>query len=137
MIYQWKTHICFQDVDAEGIVYHANYLGYAERARTEWLFSLGLSNQGIMEHGVAIVLRHIDMDFIAPAKLDDELVVDVKLIDIKNASMIFEQTARVNGEDKVKMHLQVAYVNKDTLRPTRTPADIKEIFMNYMKGQDA
>lgn len=135
MSYQWKMKVCFQDVDAEGIVYHGNYLGYAERARTEWLFSLGLTNREIMDQGVALVIHHADMSFIAPAKLDDDLTLDVKIAEIKNASMVFEQIARVGDEIKVKMMIQIAYVNSKTLRPTRAPEKIKEVFMNYMKGQ--
>ena len=134
MSFSYQIRMCFQDVDGEGIVYHSNYLNYAERARTEWLAALGLSNQEIMDMGVAMVLRHIEMDFIRPAKLDDILDIDVRVTESKNASTMIEQTITANGQEKVKLKLQLVYVNIQTLRPTRIPAILKQKFEESMKG---
>ncbi|MBR6412791.1 MAG: YbgC/FadM family acyl-CoA thioesterase [Alphaproteobacteria bacterium] len=133
-MFNYQIRMCFQDVDGEGIVYHSNYLNYAERARTEWLSRLGLQNQEIMELGVAMVIRHIEMDFIRPAKLDDVLDIDVRVTESKNASTIIEQTISVAGETKVTLKLQLVYVDTHTLRPTRIPAILKQKFEENMKG---
>ena len=134
-MFNYQIRMCFQDVDGEGIVYHSNYLNYAERARTEWLSRLGLQNQEIMELGVAMVIRHIEMDFIRPAKLDDVLDIDVRVTESKNASTIIEQTISVAGETKVTLKLQLVYVDTHTLRPTRIPAVLKQKFEENMKGK--
>ena len=133
-MFRYQIRMCFQDVDGEGIVYHSNYLNYAERARTEWLSCMGLKNQEIMDMGVALVLRHIEMDFIAPAKLDDVLDIDVRVIESKNASTMIEQTISVSDNTKVKLKMQLVYVDTKTLRPTRIPAILKQKFEENMKG---
>lgn len=134
MSFSYQIRMCFQDVDGEGIVYHSNYLNYAERARTEWLHQMGLNNRDIMGWGVAMVVHHIEMDFIRPAKLDDMLDIDVRVVESKNASTIIEQTISVAGEVKVNLRLQLVYVNTQTLRPTRIPALLKQKFEESMKG---
>ena len=135
MSYQFKLRMCFQDVDCEGIVYHTNYLNYAERARTEWMAEQGLTNQQVMDSGVAFVLRRAEIDFISPAKLDDIISVDVQIIEIKNASVRMEQNITVDGKKKVTISLQLAFVDTKTLRPTRIPPNMKQIFINGQKGE--
>lgn len=133
-MFNYQIRMCFQDVDGEGIVYHSNYLNYAERARTEWVANLGLKNREVMDMGVAMVLRHIEMDFIAPAKLDDILDIDVHVLESKNASTILEQIISVAGNIKVKLKMQLVYVDTHTLRPTRIPPVLKQMFEENMKG---
>ena len=133
-MFSFKIRMCFQDVDGEGIVYHSNYLNYAERARTEWLAKMGLTNQEIMDWGVAMVLRHIEVDYLSPTKLDDILEIDVKVLEIKNASTLIGQTMTVNGAVKVKLKMQLAYVDTKTLRPTRIPEKLRQAFEKSMKG---
>ena len=134
MSFSYQIRMCFQDVDGEGIVYHSNYLNYAERARTEWLAQMGLQNQEIMEMGVALVLRHIEIDYISPAKLDDVLEIDVRILEMKNASTLIGQTVTANGAVKVKLKMQLVYVDTKTLRPTRIPEKLKQVFEESMKG---
>ena len=130
----FQIRMCFQDVDGEGIVYHARYLNYAERARTEWMYKMGLTNREVMDAGVAMVLRHVEMDFVSPAKLDDVLDIDVRVAESKNASTMIEQTISVAGQEKVRLKLQLVYVDTKTLRPTRIPAILKQKFEESMKG---
>ena len=134
MAFQFHLRMCFQDVDGEGIVYHSRYLEYAERARTEWLCAMGLTNREIMDAGVALVLRHIEMDFVSPARLDDVLDIDVRVSENKSASTILEQTISVGGQVKVNLKLQLVYVDTKTMRPTRIPAILKEAMEKY-KGE--
>ena len=135
MAYSFQLRMCFQDVDGEGIVYHANYLNYAERARTEWMAKQGLTNQQVMDSGIAFVLRRAEIDFISPAKLDDIISVDVRIKEIKNASVLMEQNITVDGNKKVTISLQLAFVDTKTLRPTRIPPDMKQIFINGQEGE--
>ena len=134
MTFTWQLRMCFQDVDAEGIVYHSRYLEYAERARTAWLHAKGQTNRGIMDAGTALVLRRVEMDFIAPAKLDDLLTIDVRVIEMKSASTLIEQTVSVDGQTKVRLRLQLVFVDRKTLRPTRCPPALRQIFEQDMKG---
>ena len=135
MAYSFQLRMCFQDVDGEGIVYHANYLNYAERARTEWMARQGLTNQQVMDSGIAFVLRRAEIDFISPARLDDIISVDVRIKEIKNASVLMEQNITVDGNKKVTISLQLAFVDTKTLRPTRIPPDMKKIFINGQEGE--
>ena len=135
MAYSFQLRMCFQDVDGERIVYHANYLNYAERARTEWMAKQGLTNQQVMDSGIAFVLRRAEIDFISPAKLDDIISVDVRIKEIKNASVLMEQNITVDGNKKVTISLQLAFVDTKTLRPTRIPPDMKQIFINGQEGE--
>ena len=99
-MFHYQIRMCFQDVDGEGIVYHSNYLNYAERARTEWMAQMGLQNKEVMDMGVAMVLRHLEMDFIRSARLDDILDIDVRVVESKNASTIIEQTISVKQRQR-------------------------------------
>ena len=130
----YQIRMCFQDVDGEGIVYHANYLKYAERARTEWLAQMGIKNREIMDMGVALVLHRVEMDFVSPARLDDILDIDVRVTVSKNASTTIEQTVSVAGQAKVHLKMQLVYVDTKTMRPTRIPAILKQKFEKSMKG---
>ncbi len=136
MQHETKIRIYFQDTDAGGIVYHANYLDYAERARSEFLYDIGLSNVALIDKGVAFVVRHLEMDFRASARLDDLLTVTTQIVDIKNASMVMEQNVWRDGQVLVRMILQLAFINPQTMRPIRVPTDMKELFESYMKPQE-
>ena len=135
MTYQWQMRVCFQDTDAEGIVYHANYLNYAERARTAWLFELGYTNQGVLNSGIMLVLRHLDIDYRLPAKLDDLLTIDVRIREIKNASMVIEQLVSCQDKTLVAITLQLAFISPETMRPVRLPTEMKNLFIDYMNKQ--
>ena len=135
MTYQWQMRVCFQDTDAEGIVYHANYLNYAERARTAWLFDMGYTNQEVLNNGIMFVLRHLDIDYRLPAKLDDLLTVGVRVREIKNASMVIEQVVSCQDKTLVVITLQLAFISPETMRPARLPMAMKNLFIEYMNKQ--
>lgn len=88
-VYQLRVY--YEDTDAGGIVYYANYLKFFERARTEWLRELGIVQSTFLEQNVAFVVRHVEMDNIASAKLDDQLTIKSQIILLKRASLIFQQ----------------------------------------------
>lgn len=134
-IHEMPMRIYFQDTDAGGIVYHSNYLNYAERARSEFLRTVGLTNRSLIDRGVSFVIRQVDISYKAPARLDDLLVVQTRVAEVGHASMVMLQTVVRDGQVLVDMRLQVAFVDPKTLRPTRIPADLKELFLSCQKGE--
>lgn len=94
-IFVWPIRVYYEDTDVSGVVYHANYLRYLERARTEWLRHKGLSQEALRtQHGIAFTVANLQIDFRLPARLDDALEVTVELTQRKRASLIFTQTLR-------------------------------------------
>lgn len=133
MIHTLKLHVYYQDTDAGGIVYHSKYLDFAERARSELLFDMGLSNTKMIEQGVGIVVRQATLDFKRSAKLDDLIEIKTTVCELKNASMTMEQTFWRDDELLVTVNLQLAFINPQTMRPTRITEDLKQLFMHYNK----
>lgn len=131
-----KTHqidirIYYQDTDAGGIVYHSNYLDFAERARTEMLYEMGISNQALLDRQIAFVIRHTDLEYLSPARLEDKLTIITQVDEVKNASMTLTQTFYRDNQKLVIIRLQVAFINPETMRPVRLPDDLKQLFEAY------
>jgi acyl-CoA thioester hydrolase len=116
--------IYYEDTDAGGIVYYANYLKFFERARTEWLRSLGFSQHALLEHDIAFVVRHVDMHYHMPAQFDDEITVYSSLSELKKASMVFTQTIKKQDKVLVSATIQVACVKLTHMKPCAIPKDI-------------
>ncbi len=116
--------IYYEDTDAGGIVYYANYLKFFERARTEWLRSLGFSQQELLGHDIAFVVRHVDMHYHIPAQFDDEITVYTNLSELKKASMVFTQTIKKHNSVLVSATIQVACVKLAHMKPSAIPKDI-------------
>ena len=86
------VRVYYEDTDAGGVVYYANYLKFCERARTEWLRTLGVSQQALIdEQGLAFVVRSVQADYLASARLDDALEVVTRVAMLRRASLLFEQ----------------------------------------------
>ena len=91
-MFQFPVRVYYEDTDAGGVVYHANYLKFMERARSEFLVAKGCSVVDCEEkYGIIFVVRHIDLDFIQPARLGDDLEVDVQVIKLGKVAMIMKQ----------------------------------------------
>lgn len=131
MIHKHLIRIYYQDTDAGGIVYHSKYLDFAERARSEWLVEMGFSNKILIEKGVAFVLRNASIQYKAPARLDDVIEVQTKVLEIKNASLLIEHQFIVNEKTIVTIELQLAVINPMTLTPIRLSPELKEVFSQY------
>ena len=86
-----SLRVYYEDTDAGGIVYYANYLKFFERARTEWLRELGINQANFLEQNIGFVVRKVEMDNIASAKLDDLLNVNSTITTLKRASLVFHQ----------------------------------------------
>jgi acyl-CoA thioester hydrolase len=124
--------VYYEDTDASGVVYHANYLRYFERARTEWLRELGFSQHSLMkEEGVAFTLANIELCFQRPARLDDELIVSARVSRHGRASIEFEQDIKY-ARDGVVLTTAAARcgcVDAATFKPRAVPTSI-------LKGMD-
>jgi acyl-CoA thioester hydrolase len=118
----WRVRVYYEDTDAGGVVYYANYLKYMERARTEWLRAIGFDQTDLLQqHGVVFVVRSAAIDYLQPGRFDDELQVTVELIKV-GAGQI-ELVQRVSRGDALlaQAAVKVACVALATMRPTRIP----------------
>jgi acyl-CoA thioester hydrolase len=114
--------VYWEDTDAGGVVYYANYLKFFERARTEWLRTLGLEQRALREHtGAIFVVADVQLRYLAPAKLDDLLTVTVKVLEQGAASMRLEQRVWRGDLLLVEGQVRVGCVDEVKLRPRRMP----------------
>ncbi|MBK6008495.1 tol-pal system-associated acyl-CoA thioesterase [Ramlibacter ginsenosidimutans] len=114
--------VYWEDTDAGGIVFYANYLKFFERARTEWLRSLGVAQRTLKEDaGGMFVVSETSVRYLAPARLDDELLVTAQLQESGRASLIIAQEARRDGKLLALGTIRIGWVDAATLRPARIP----------------
>jgi acyl-CoA thioester hydrolase len=90
--FNWNARVYYEDTDAGGVVYHARYLAFFERARTEILRQLGISQQTLLQESIAFVVKKMDINYHAPAHLDDILTISTQVEQVRKASIIFKQT---------------------------------------------
>ncbi|MFL6711584.1 MAG: tol-pal system-associated acyl-CoA thioesterase [Sulfurifustis sp.] len=114
--------IYYEDTDAVGIVYYANYLKFMERARTEWLRSLGFNQDELARDGVIFAVRSARIEFLKPARFNDVIEVNVRIADRGGASMTFIQTIRSGGVTLCEAETRVASLDATTLAPRPLPA---------------
>lgn len=123
--FEWPVRVYYEDTDAQGVVYYANYFRFLERARTEWLRSLGVDMVGLMEQERRIfVVAEVQARFLAPARLSDELIVTARLEKLTRVSFDIEQNiyrGNVDGEELIDATVKAAYLDVDTMRPKRIP----------------
>lgn len=121
------ARVYFQDTDAGGIVYHARFLDFFERARMDWLRALGMPVGGLADQaGVLFIVRHMDIDYHAPARLDDELRVGVALRASRGARLLLDQCVIRGGDRLVEARVELACVGREDLRPTRIPPQLRD-----------
>lgn len=128
-IYHFPVRIYYEDTDAGGVVYHARYLHFFERARTEYLRQLGFQQQALLnEHHIAFVVKTMEIDYRFPAKLDDLLLVEIKVCGIKGATILFEQTLKKDNLILCQTTVKVACVDLSKMKPVAIPQEIKAAF---------
>jgi acyl-CoA thioester hydrolase len=121
------VRVYYEDTDAAGVVYYANYLKFCERARTEWLRGSGFTNSALLaERGLAFVVRAVKADYLAPAVLDDALQVVSTLDKLGGASLIFGQRVLRGEELLFDAQIVIACVDLCAKRASPIPADIKQ-----------
>ena len=135
MAFEFPIRVYWEDTDAGGIVFYANYLKFFERARTEWLRSLGVGQHNLREQtGGMFVVTDAQLRYLRPAKLDDELIVTASLLDKGRASLTITQQALLKPEhmtDTAPLLLsegtiRIGWVDAATLRPARIPNSLLE-----------
>lgn len=128
-IFSFPVRVYYEDTDAGGVVYHARYLHFFERARTEYLRGLNFSQQTLLhERNIAFVVKSMQIDYCLPAKLDDLLRVDTDVIEVKGATILFTQLLRREDVILCKATVKVACVDLGKMRPTAIPVEIKSAF---------
>lgn len=124
-VFAFPVRVYYEDTDAGGIVYYANYLRFAERARTEYIRALGCAQQTVLEEEkCGFTVRKCEIDYMRPAQLDDALVVTCELREAKGASAVMYQEIYRGDELLATVSVKVAYVNLARKRPTRIPEDL-------------
>ena len=126
--FELPLRVYYEDTDAQGVVYYANYFRFMERARTEWLRSLGVDMVRLQEEDRRIfVVAEVNTRFHAPARLADDLVVTARLTDLSRVSFDIEQRIYRNSTDGdllISGIVKAAYLDADTMRPKRVPPSI-------------
>lgn len=124
------VRVYFEDTDTAGIVYHANYLKYMERARTEWLRRLGMTSRQLIDTEDAVfVVHHVTMDFHRPAFLDDLLELHTSVPLMRGASVEFDHRVSHAGRGAlVDARLRCVYVDRGSHRPRRIPPALRQEF---------
>ncbi len=120
-----SVRVYYEDTDAGGIVYHAAYLRFAERGRTEFIRELGLDQHKLRaEQGLGFAVTSLQIDYLKPAVLDDALVVRTRSVDVRAASAVFSQTIERDGEPIARLVVRVACLDRNG-RPARLPPTLR------------
>ncbi|WP_111430849.1 tol-pal system-associated acyl-CoA thioesterase [Rhodobacteraceae bacterium DSL-40] len=126
MAHEFRLRVYYEDTDAGGVVYYANYLKFAERARTEALLGLGISQSELHERlGLLFVVKGIAVDYRAPARLEDRLVVRTRLTGLGAARILMEQQILREAELLARCDVALACIGPEG-RPARMPASLRE-----------
>nr|WP_230959212.1 tol-pal system-associated acyl-CoA thioesterase [Burkholderia stagnalis] len=123
--FAWPVRVYYEDTDAGGIVFYANYLKFFERARTEWLRACGIDQRRLAdETGAIFIVRSTALDYRAPARLDDTLAITSRPGRIGRASVEFMQEAWRGETLLVSGHIRIGCVDRDGIRPAPIPAGV-------------
>lgn len=123
--FTWRVRVYYEDTDASGVVYHAQYLKFFERARTEWLRALGFDQERLARDlGVAFTLASAVLRFRRPARLDDQLDIVVNVTNARRASWTFAQSMRRGGNDIASGEFKAGCVSMESFKPCAIPAAV-------------
>jgi acyl-CoA thioester hydrolase len=125
MAFRWPVRVYWEDTDAGGVVYYATYLKFMERARSEWLRSLGFEQDALRdEAGAAFVVRRVEVDYLSPARFNDQIEVSVDLHEVGHASLSVEQTLTRGATRLVAARVTLACVDAARFKPVKIPSPI-------------
>lgn len=124
-VFNWPVRVYYEDTDAGGIVFYANYLKFFERARTEWLRALGVQQQALLDgEGAAFVVKNVTLDYHGAARLDDELTIRTRVDKLGRASVQFAQEAWRGDTLLNSASVKVGCVDVTTMRPRSLPEHV-------------
>ncbi len=130
-VHRFQLRVFYEDTDAAGIVYYANYLKFIERARTEMMREAGVSHtQLLARQGIAFIVRRCNADFRAPARLDDLLEVRTRITDLGGASIEAEQVVWHSQDSLVRCEVKLGCIDRSG-RPVRLPEDVRASLVRY------
>jgi acyl-CoA thioester hydrolase len=125
MVFRWPVRVYWEDTDAGGVVYYATYLKFMERARSEWLRAYGFEQDVLRnEAGVAFVVRRVEVDYLSPARFNDQIEVSVDPQALGRASLSVEQTLTRGATRLVSARVTLACVDAARFKPVRIPPPI-------------
>jgi len=128
--FKHEIKVYYEDTDTGGVVYYSNYLKFLERARTEMISSIGLSNKKLLEkYKTLIIVKSCNIDYIKPAKLEDKLQIYSTIDSFKKASFIILQNIKKNDDLIIKAKLKLVTVNKEG-KPIKIPSVLEKEFTN-------
>ncbi len=123
--YSHRMRVYWEDTDAGGVVYYANYLKFLERCRTEWLRALGVDQPRLKtERGLQFVVVNVTVAFLRPAVLDDEVLVTAELAKFSGATILFKQSIWRNDAQLIDATVRAACLDSATFRPRPIPKDL-------------
>ena len=118
--------VYYEDTDMAGIVYYANYLRYIERARSDWVRGLGIDQNAMKAQGLVFAVRRVEADYLMPARLDDELVIETEVVQVTGARLVMDQVVR-RGKDRLFHAIVTVVVITESGHPARMPANIRQM----------
>ncbi len=125
--FDFPQRVYFEDTDAGGVVYHAQYIKFFERARTEWLRHLGFTNSDLeRKYKMLFVVSEIAVEFIKPAKLDDAINISVAIENLGRVRVTFHQEIRRGEDILVRARITVATVASESFKPVEIPTDVRK-----------
>ena len=131
--FRFPIRVYYEDTDAAGVVYYANYLRYLERARSEWLESLGFPVAAFeRENAVAFAVHRAEIDFLRPARLNDRLEVSVEARERGACRLVVAQRVARDGETLVDALVFLACIDPQRFRPARIPAPLARALVNVL-----
>lgn len=132
--HSWPVRVYYEDTDAGGVVFYANYLKFMERARTEWLRALGVEQQKLASQSdIGFVVADLDMKYRAPARLDDQLIVQTTVTQARRASLNFAQRVVRANEVLAEGQIRVGCVRLSCLKPAALPDTLLNKIANLLK----
>jgi len=126
-VFLWPIRVYYEDTDSGSVVYYANYLKFMERARTEWLRKYGFEQDELInDHNVIFAVRSVTADYMSPARFNDELVVETRLVKLGKASITVEQIIKRKNEETVlcQASIKIASLAADSFKPKPMPETI-------------
>jgi len=125
--FKWPVRVYYEDTDAGGVVFYANYLKFFERARTEMLRNHGFEQDLLIaEDNVIFVVRSLSIDYLKPARFNEQICVTAKIIEKKKTSLIFEQTITRQQDVLCSGNVRIACLDAQSMRPKPIPVAILE-----------
>ncbi|MEX0308480.1 MAG: tol-pal system-associated acyl-CoA thioesterase [Ruegeria sp.] len=126
MKHRYRVRVYYEDTDMGGVVYHANYLKFIERARSEWVRDLGNDQNAMRDAGIIWVVHRIEADYLASAKFEDELMIETEIVSLSGARLTMSQLVK-RGETEIFRAVVTAVCMNKQGKPVRLPAEIRAL----------